>query len=59
MVLPVKSDNMMFTNAVAAVTVLLNALATEIATSHREESIAALSRINRALAEDDDVLPPD
>jgi DNA-binding MurR/RpiR family transcriptional regulator len=58
-VLPVKSDNMMFTNAVAAVTVLLNALATEIATSHREESIAALSRINRALAEDDDVLPPD
>lgn len=58
-VLPVKSDNMMFTNAVAAVTVLLNALATEIATSHRGEAIAALSRINRALAGDDDVLPPD
>jgi DNA-binding MurR/RpiR family transcriptional regulator len=57
-VLPVKSDNMMFTNAVAAVTVLLNALATEIATSHRGEAIAALSRINRALAEDEDVLPP-
>ncbi len=54
--LPVKSDNMMFTNAVAAVTVLLNALATEIATSHREESIAALSRINRILDDDDDVL---
>ena len=37
---PVKSDNMMFTNAVAAFTVMLNALATEIATCHREESIA-------------------
>ncbi len=55
--LPVKSDNMMFTNAVAAVTVLLNALATEIATRHREESIAALSRINRVLDDDQDVLP--
>jgi DNA-binding MurR/RpiR family transcriptional regulator len=54
--LPVKSDNMMFTNAVAAVTVLLNAIATEVATSHREEAIAALSRINRALADDEDVL---
>ncbi len=54
--LPVKSDNMMFTNAVAAVTVLLNALATEIATRHREESIAALSRINRVLDDDEDVL---
>jgi DNA-binding MurR/RpiR family transcriptional regulator len=55
--LPVKSDNMMFTNAVAAVTVLLNALATEIATRHREESIAALSKINRVLDDDQDVLP--
>jgi DNA-binding MurR/RpiR family transcriptional regulator len=54
--LPVKSDNMMFTNAVAAVTVLLNALATEIATRHREESIAALSKINRVLEDDQDVL---
>ena len=54
--LPVKSDNMMFTNAVAAVTVVLNALATEIATRHREESIAALSRINRVLDNDEDVL---
>jgi DNA-binding MurR/RpiR family transcriptional regulator len=54
--LPVKSDNMMFTNAVAAVTVVLNALATEIATSHREEAIAALSKINRALSEDREVL---
>lgn len=57
--LPVKSDNMMFTNAVAAVTVLFNALATEIATSHREEALEALSRINRLLSDDGDVLPPD
>ncbi|MEJ2189043.1 MAG: MurR/RpiR family transcriptional regulator [Acidobacteriota bacterium] len=53
---PVKSDNMMFTNAVASVTVLLNALATQIATSHREETLAALARINRVLADDRDVV---
>ena len=58
-VLPVKSDNMMFTNAIAAVTVLLNALATEIATGHREIAVAALSRINRVLVEDEDVLQGD
>jgi len=55
--LHVKSDNMMFTNAVAAVTVLINALATEIATSHREEALAALSQINRVLTEDEELLP--
>jgi DNA-binding MurR/RpiR family transcriptional regulator len=54
--LAVKCDNMMFTNAVAAVTVLLNAVATEIATSHREEAIAALAKINRVLDDDEDVL---
>jgi DNA-binding MurR/RpiR family transcriptional regulator len=55
--LSVKSDNMMFTNAVAAVTVLINALATEIAATHREEALAALSQINRVLIEDEDLLP--
>ena len=55
--LPVKSDNMMFTNAVAAVTVLINALATQIASSHREEALAALAKINKVLGEDADVLP--
>ncbi len=55
--LTVKCDNMMFTNAIAAVTVLLNALVTQIATSHRDESLEALARINRALLEDDGVLP--
>jgi DNA-binding MurR/RpiR family transcriptional regulator len=54
--LPVRSDNMMFSNAVAAVTVMINAIATEIATAHREEALAALARINRVLAEDEDVL---
>ena len=54
--LPVRSDNMMFTNAVAAVTVMINALATEIAATHREEALAALSRINRVLADDEGVL---
>jgi hypothetical protein len=46
----------MFTNAVAAVTVLFNALATEIATRHRSQAIEAFSHINRVLVEDDDVL---
>ncbi len=54
--LTVKSDNMMFTNAIAAMTVLLNALSTQVATSHREEALDALAMINRALAEDEDVL---
>lgn len=57
--LPVKTDNMMFTNAVAAVTVVFNALATEIATSHRGRAIEAFSRINRILAEDADVIQPE
>jgi len=56
--LHVRSDNMMFTNAVAAVTVLINALATEIATTHRDEALTALARINRVLSEDEDVLTP-
>ncbi len=47
--LPVKSDNMMFTNAIAAVTVVFNALATEIAARHRPEAIEAVAFINRIL----------
>ena len=54
--LAVKSDNTMFTNAVAAVTVLINALATEIATRHRGQAIEAFSHINRILTGDDDIL---
>jgi DNA-binding MurR/RpiR family transcriptional regulator len=55
--LAVKSDNMMFTNAVAAVTVLINALATEIAATHRDQALAALAQINRVLGEDEDLVP--
>lgn len=56
-VLPVRSDNTMFTNAIAAVTVLFNALVTEIATRHRAEALGALQKINRILSSDDDVIP--
>jgi DNA-binding MurR/RpiR family transcriptional regulator len=51
-VLPVKSDNLMFTNAIATVTVLCNALAAEIATAHSSVAIEAFSRINRVLTEE-------
>jgi DNA-binding MurR/RpiR family transcriptional regulator len=59
LVLPVRSDNMMFTNAIAAVTVVLNALSTEIASRHRGEAIDAISHINRVLADDPDVVGDD
>ena len=52
-VLPVRCDNMMFTNAVASLTVLINALATVFDTSHPDHALEVLARINRALAEDD------
>lgn len=57
--LPVKSDNMMFTNAVAAVTVLFNALAVEIATTHQAETIGTISDINVLLEDDENIVPPD
>jgi DNA-binding MurR/RpiR family transcriptional regulator len=57
--LPVKSDNMMFTNAIAGVTVLFNALAAEIATRHSDHALEAFSRINRVLTEDPDILQSD
>lgn len=58
-VLPVSSENMMFTNAVSAITVLLNALATQIATADRAGAVDAISEINRILSEDDNVLSSD
>jgi DNA-binding MurR/RpiR family transcriptional regulator len=57
--LPVRSDNMMFTNAIAAVTVLFNALAAEIATRHSEHALEAFAHINRVLSDNSDILPPD
>ena len=50
------SNNMMFTNATAAVTVLLNALVTEVAVRHQGEAVEALSQINRILADDPELL---
>ncbi len=55
--LAVRSDNLTFTNAVAAMTVVINALATTIATRHRDEALDAFTRIGRVLADDPDVMP--
>ncbi len=55
-VLSAKSDNLLFTNSFAAVAVLLNALVTEIAVRHQDQALEALSRINRILEEDRDLL---
>ena len=55
-VLTVRSDNLLFTNSFAAMAMLLNALVTEIAVRHQDHAFEALSRINRILAEEDDVM---
>ncbi len=52
----VPSHNMMFTNSVSSVVILLNALVTEIAVRHQGEAVEALSRINRILAADEDLI---
>ena len=57
--LAIRSDNMTFTNAVAAMTVVINALATAIASSHRDDAIDAFARIGRVHADDPDVLTGD
>ncbi len=51
----VRSENMMFTNAIAAASVVLNALATEIALRDRQNAARAVDRISRILATDPDV----
>ncbi len=57
--LPVRSDNLMFTNSVAGVTVLFNALATQVATAHRSKALDAITAINRILSKDRGVIPPE
>ena len=47
----VSSHGMTFTNATSSAQVLLNALVVEIASSHRGETVDAISRINRILRE--------
>jgi DNA-binding MurR/RpiR family transcriptional regulator len=54
--LAVKSDNLTFTNAVAAMTVVINALATAVATRHPDEAIDAFAKISRVLTNDPDVM---
>lgn len=51
----VRSENMMFSNAIAAASVVLNALATEIALRDRQSAARAVDRISRILAADSDV----
>ena len=55
--LAVKSDNLTFTNAVAAMTVVINALATSVATRHPDQAIDAFAKINRVLTDNPDVMP--
>jgi len=54
--LAVKSDNLTFTNAVAAMTVVINALATSVATRHPDQAIDAFAKINRVLTDNPDVM---
>jgi len=54
--LAVKSDNLTFTNAVAAMTVVINALATAVATRHPDQAIDAFAKISRVLTDNPDVI---
>lgn len=54
-VLMVRTQNMMFNNALAAVIALVNALATQYALRHREESLAALAHAARSMDNQEDV----
>lgn len=55
--IPIRGDNRMFTNAVAAVTVFLNALTTEIALKYGSKAALAVNRIHAILAEDPSLIP--
>jgi DNA-binding MurR/RpiR family transcriptional regulator len=51
--LPVRTHNMMFTNAVAAIIVVLNAIATQYAVRHRSRSLEALAHMSRSMLKPD------
>ena len=51
----VRTHNMLLTNAVAAIIVLLNAIATQYAVRHREHSLEAFAHMSRMMASDPDV----
>jgi DNA-binding MurR/RpiR family transcriptional regulator len=55
-VLPVKSDNLMFSNSFAAISTLLNALTAEAALLNREQSVEAVSKISQVLDDDEGVI---
>lgn len=54
--LPVRSDNMMFTNSFAAASVLLNALITEIAMRNRDHAVKVVGEISHILDDDEGLL---
>lgn len=54
--IPIRGDNRMFTNAVAAVTVFLNALTTEIALKYGSKAALAVNRIHNILADDPNLI---
>ncbi|CAM2066151.1 MurR/RpiR family transcriptional regulator [Sulfidibacter corallicola] len=55
----VRTHNRMFTNAIGAVSVFLNALITEIALKHGDHAAEAMTKINRILATDENVIQTD
>jgi len=57
--LVVSSHGMSFNNATSSVNVLLNALVIEIASRHRGETVDAISRINRILREQTNLVVDD
>jgi DNA-binding MurR/RpiR family transcriptional regulator len=54
--IPSRSENLMFTNAFAAVSVLVNAFAIEVGLRSREEAGRAVSSISRILEDDPNVI---
>jgi len=48
-VLPVRSTNMLFTNSLSAISVVMNALATEIAVRNRDKALRALQQTEKLL----------
>ncbi len=49
--LPIRSQNMLFTNSFSAISVVINALATEVAVRNRSKAVRMLKEIERQLHE--------
>lgn len=50
-VIPIRSENMIFTNSFSAISVVINALATEVARRNEKKALKNLRQINRLLTE--------